>query len=234
MRWILCFAAVAACAGCERHEPGQEQRAQSVQQSGQAAAGEAQPMGTGPYAPRDECLQAAGATEFRSRIADAVRQRDSDALAALTADDIKLDFGGGAGVEELGRRMVDSNRHLWDELEAILPLGCAVTPKGEIIIPWVAGQDIATADPGAAMLVMGMGVPVLSAADPSASSVGSVSWDVVEVPAFVPELKFQQVTLPDGTRGFVATDALRSLLDYRLAAANKGGGWRIESLLAGD
>ena len=35
-------------------------------------------------------------------------------------------------------------------------------------------------------------------------------------------------------RDLIATDKLRSLIDYRLTAASRNGVWRIVSLLAGD
>jgi hypothetical protein len=163
-----------------------------------------------------------------------VRERDDAALAALAADDIKLDFRGRAGATELRRRLADPDLMLWHELEALLALGCAANGEGGITIPWIADQDIAIADPGAAMLVTGEGVPVYSASDDTASSTGTLSWDVVESVAFEREERFQQVVLPDGKRGFIATEALRSLLDYRLTASRREGQWRITSLLAGD
>ena len=52
--------------------------------------------------------------------------------------------------------------------------------------------------------------------------------------ALDPGKPFQQVTLADKSSGFVATDKLRSLLDYRLIASSRNGRWRITSLIAGD
>jgi hypothetical protein len=198
------------------------------------AAVQAQVMGNGRFAPRDECPQVEGASAFRSRLASAVRGRDAEALAALAADDIKLDFGGSAGAVELRRRLAEPGSMLWDELEALLALGCAATGEGGITIPWIADQDISVADPGAAMLVTGEAVPVYSTSDDTANPTETVSWDVVESVAFAPEEPFQQIVLPDGKRGFIASEALRSLLDYRLTASSGNGQWRITSFLAGD
>ena len=41
------------------------------------------------------------------------------------------------------------------------------------------------------------------------------------------------VDLPLGKHGYVATDKLRSVLDYRLLASRRSGQWRIEALVAG-
>jgi len=234
MRWAIALPLIAACAACDRNDPPADQLVERAEEMVEPAAAVAQPMGSGRYAPRDECPQVEGASAFRSRLSAAVRQRDASALAALAADDIKLDFGGSAGAAELLQRLADPNWRLWDQLESLLALGCAANQQGGITIPWVAAQEMSVADPGAAMLVTGENVPVYPAPDQSAEAIGAVSWDVVELSAFAPEEPFQQVVLPDGKRGFIATQALRSLLDYRLTASSRNGKWSITSFLAGD
>jgi len=48
------------------------------------------------------------------------------------------------------------------------------------------------------------------------------------------ENEFLQVQLDDDAQGYIATDKLRSLLDYRLIASSRNGRWRITSFVAGD
>jgi hypothetical protein len=191
-------------------------------------------MGNGRFAPRDECPQVEGASAFRSRLSAAVRERDGEALAALAADDIKLDFGGSSGAAELRTRLANPEWRLWEELETLLSLGCAANGEGGITIPWVADQPMNVAEPGAAMLVTGENVPVHSAPDQAAPAIGTVSWDVVEIATLRGDDPFQEVALPDGVRGYIATGTLRSLLDYRLTASSRNGKWSITSFLAGD
>jgi hypothetical protein len=62
----------------------------------------------------------------------------------------------------------------------------------------------------------------------------AISWDVVELKALKPDDAFQQVTTLDGKHGYIATDRLRSLLDYRLLATSRNGKWSVVSLVAGD
>jgi len=234
MRWAIGLALVAACAGCDRRDPPADQLAARAEEIVEPAAAEPQPMGSGRFAPRDECPKVEGASAFRSRLSAAVRDRDEEALAALAADDIKLDFGGSAGAAELRRRLSDPNWRLWPELEMLLSLGCAANSEGGITIPWIAGQEIGVPEPGGAMLVVGENVPVYSAPDDAAPPIGTISWDVVDIDTLRPDEPFQQVALPEGKRGFIATDALRSLLDYRLTASSRNGKWSITSFLAGD
>jgi hypothetical protein len=77
-------------------------------------------------------------------------------------------------------------------------------------------------------------VPLLPAPDKKAKPVKAISWDVVELKGLKPDDPFQQVTTADGTQGYVATDKLRSLVDYRLLASSRNGEWSIVSLVSGD
>jgi hypothetical protein len=77
-------------------------------------------------------------------------------------------------------------------------------------------------------------VPLLPAPDAKSEPIKTISWDVVELMALKPDDPFQHVTTADGTKGYIATDKLRSLLDYRLLASRRNGKWSVVSLVAGD
>jgi len=234
MRWTLGLALLAACAGCDRSDPPADQLTERAEKIVEPAAVEPQPMGNGRFAPRDECPQVEGASAFRSRLAAAVRERDAEALTALAANDIKLDFGGSSGAAELRARLANPEWRLWEELETLLALGCAANGEGGITLPWVADQAMTVARPGDAMLVTGENVPVRSAPDQAAPAIGTVSWDVVEIDTLRPGDPFQEVALPGGVSGFIPTNTLRNLLDYRLTASSRNGKWSITSFLSGD
>ncbi len=62
-----------------------------------------------------------------------------------------------------------------------------------------------------------------------------LSWDLVTLDkGWHPDKRFQQVTTRGGAKGYVATDKLRSMLDYRLLANRKGEIWQITAFVAGD
>ena len=192
-------------------------------------------LAQGEFAPRDECGDIPGAAAFRSQLADAVRTRDADKLVALTAPDVKLDFGGGNGTAELRARLADQDLDLWGELETVLGLGCAPGEAGGVTLPWHFAQDYGARDPMMTMIVLGEDVPAFAAADRSAQPVARLSWDAVELAGGLkPSAPVQQVRLADDRTVFVASDKLRSVIDYRLSATSRDGKWSVISLVAGD
>jgi len=191
-------------------------------------------LAKGEFAPRDECRAVEGASAFRAQLAAAIRARDTDKLVALAAPDVKLDFGGGAGTAELRSRLAEQDRGLWDELDKLMELGCAANDEGGITLPWFFGQDIGTRDPMMTMIVTGEDVPTFASATAPEPN-GTLSWDAVElVGGLMPDRPRQQVKTVDGKSAFVATDRLRSVIDYRLVASSRDGKWSFTSLIAGD
>jgi hypothetical protein len=223
-----------AAAACDRHKAPSDKLAQSASELVGAKEPEPKPLAEGPYAPRDTCNDLPGAEAFREKLAEAVMARDTGALVALAAEDIKLDFGGGTGRAELTKRLTSKTWMLWDELSQLLELGCAANGQGGLTIPWYFEQHIDKVDATSGMLVTGEKVPLLSAPDAKATPVEAISWDVVTLNALKPDDPFQHVTTVDGKKGYIATDQLRSLLDYRLLATSRNGKWSIVSLVSGD
>jgi len=219
---------------CEREEAPADEVAKSAEKLVGAKTPEPATLAEGPYAPRDTCGDLRGAAEFRQALAAAVEARDADALVALAAEDVKLDFGGGAGRAELKKRLTAPDRELWQELGELLTLGCSANKQGGLTIPWYFDQAIKGVDPFMGMIVTGEKVPVTSSPEEGAETLTTLSWDVVEISALKPDEAFQKVETTGGEEGYIATDKLRSLIDYRLLAASRNGNWRIVSLVAGD
>lgn len=185
------------------------------------------------YAPRDDCASQPGWPNFRKALGAAIRARDAEALAALAAPDVALDYGGGSGIAELKLRLADPETDLWEEMAAILPLGCAME-GGLAALPWVFWHMPDTVDSYRAMLVLGDDTPLRDR--PGGQAVTSVGWSIVtldssDLDASAPATR---VTLEDGRKGWIATASLRSMLDYRLIAEQVDGKWRVTAFIAGD
>lgn len=188
----------------------------------------------GAFAPRDECTDIPGAAAFSRQLAAAVAARDADKLVALAAPDVRLDFGGGAGTTELRARLAEQDRNLWGELDALTQLGCSANAQDSMTLPWLFDQDFGHRDPMMTMIVVGEDVPTYISDDEGAAPSGALSWDAVELVEGLTPGRLQKVTTGDGKTVFIATDRLRSVIDYRLTALRRDGQWRFTSLIAGD
>src|SRR5690606_39817503 len=139
-------------------------------------------------------------------LADAIKRRDATAFAALAADDIKLDFGGGAGREELRKRLDDKSWELWPELDQLMELGCSANKQGGITIPWYFDQDMGRIDAVSGWLVTGEEVPVLAGPDPKSAQLASSSWSAVQLTALDAERDYQALLPAAQTQGCIAID----------------------------
>lgn len=238
MRRTLCLvlAFPLALAACGEGKAPSDKLKDATEQLVEEASGEAPPkLAEGPYAPRDECVGLPGAAAFRQKLAQAVEARDADALIALAAPDVKLDFGGGAGSAELRARLAGEGRDLWAELDALLAMGCAADGEAMMTMPWYFAQEIDAVDPMMGMIVTGENVPLRLEPDAASDMLEPISWDVVElVDGLQPGARFQHVATTEDKRGYIATDRLRSLIDYRLLASSRNDEWSITSFVAGD
>ena len=230
---LLPVAFALALAACSQEDAPSENVAEHAQNAVNPDAAPT-PFAKGRFAPRDDCGELEGAPDFRNRLAEAVRLRDATAVAALAAEDIQLDFGGGAGAAEFKKRLGDPEYMLWEALDQLLALGCAANDEGGITLPWMFDQDIGDADPYSSMLVMGEDVPIMNGPEKSAEQLDRISWDLVEVVSYDPDKPLTEIKVADGGTGFIATDKLRAVIDYRLLASSRNGKWSITSFIAGD
>lgn len=224
--------ALASLAACSDSDP-------APTASGQPSEGvfpdqpEAEPAGR--FAPRNECVELPGAKLFFVDLGKAVRDRDVEALLKLTAADVKLDFGGGGGLVTFKERLADEDGKLWQELEELLELGCAVDEGGDMVLPWLFVQDLGVDDPFSTMITLGPDVVMRERPEDSAPVVETIAWDTVELAeGFDPAAEFAGVTSRSGKTGFIANAMLRSPVDYRVHIARKGESWQIVGFVAGD
>ncbi len=232
---------LALLAACDRSDPPSERLERAAEELVKDVENEPLPAERqdGPWAPRNECNNLPGATDFLASLQGAIDMRDADALVALAAEDVKLDFGGGAGKDQLRALLSAEDGAHWQMLVDLLDLGCAATDQTSITLPWYFAQTLPV-DPYAGAIVTGEDVPLYEAPANDAEAAATISWDAVEqLPSETAGEDFARVrwTNPETRQeveGFMAKDNLRSAIDYRLIANRRNNRWRITALVAGD
>lgn len=235
------LALLALLSACDRHNPPSEKLERAAEELVSEVDTETLPaqQPEGPWAPRNECNAIPGGTDFLASLQAAIDTRDADALVALAADDVKLDFGGGAGHLELRERLAANDGEQWQVLAELLELGCAATDEAMMTLPWYFAQDIPV-DPYTGSVVTGENVLLHSEPTDNAPVLAQLSWDAVELlPEQDADSAFVHVswTDPDSAEvleGYMPREALRPVIDYRLIASRRNNRWRITALLAGD
>lgn len=237
----LALALCALLAGCSEAGPPPPDTASTAGPESSPATAEAAPQG--PFAPRDDCAHDPAAAAFTAELRQVVAARDVERLLAMTDPQVLLDFGGGAGHAELRQRLGNPDYALWDELARIMPLGCAIDPTGNVVMPWYFAQEV-EGDPFEIMLVAGNDRAVRAEPQADAPQVANVSWDIVDLAyeqdgrgqGWPPDTGWMRVRTrgPSPVTGFMAAGDLRSVVDYRLLAGQGEGGFRMTVLVAGD
>ncbi len=187
--------------------------------------------------PVDECSSEPGFTTFREQLRQAVARKDRQALLAMLAPNVIVNFGGGEGpkafIEAWG---LDSpaDSEIWPLLRKILALGCAASDEG-FAIPSLTMQFEPEDDEDLfdKFVVISPAATLRSGPDPGSRPIAKLAWDVVKA---VDQSKGAQtkVRLQDGREGWLFSEELYNPAYYRMFLQNRGGKWVIAALVAGD
>jgi hypothetical protein len=172
----------------------------------------------------------------------AAKARDWSKLSPHVAENIQLDFGGGKGRAEFGRRLAKS-LSAWDELVWVLEHGGKFEKDGAFMAPYTFSVDTGKLDPfEAGVLVTKAKVhaeprenaPVLAEFDRTAIKV--VDWKTSEnTPSpFYRRQDWVQVELAGKRKGWLQAKYVRSVVDFRAAIQKVRGVWKMNAFLAGD
>lgn len=186
--------------------------------------------------PVDQCSADPSFAAFRDDLRQAIARRDRAFILALVTDDIEVDFGGGAGRDTFAQTWSLDRPDispLWQELGETLSLGCARSSEGDYWSPSFFLDSGEVGDPFETALAIRPGAALHSAPDAASPIVTTLDWDVLTVTEWNGEQGWQRAALADGRSGYVRSEDLRSVIDYRAGFRRIDGRWRIV-LIAGD
>jgi hypothetical protein len=172
----------------------------------------------------------------------AAKAKDWKRLAPHVSERIQLDFGGGAGRAEMGRRLAKRAAH-WDELVWVLEHGGSFAKDGAFMAPYTFSADIGKLDPFEAGVLVAKAkvhaepredAAVLAELDRTAVKV--VDWKTSEnTPSpFYRRTDWVQVELAGKRKGWLQAKYVRSAVDFRAAIEKVRGIWKMNAFLAGD
>lgn len=189
--------------------------------------------------PVDEAVASPDFFSFRARLQSAVARRDAAAVVAALHRNVKLSFGGDAGLADFEATWRPSapDSSLWEALGAVLALGGSFAPDGTFTAPYVFARWPADRDAFEHVAVVGSGVRVRAAPDPSSPVVGALSFCIVRLREPLPPggpRSWARIEFGAGRTGYVDGRYVRSPIDYRAHFAKIDGRWQITLFLAGD
>jgi hypothetical protein len=188
-------------------------------------------------APRDPAL-----VKVIAAMLAAAKARDFKRLSPHVVARIQLDFGGGVGRAEFGRRLA---RHpaAWDELVWVLENGGQFEKDGSFVAPYTFSADTGKLDPfESGVLVAKIKAHAAPRAD--APVVAELDHSVVKVTdwkrtdqtpsPFYRRQDWVEIELAGPRKAWVPAKYVRSSVDFRAGFVKVRGVWKMNTFIAGD
>ena len=193
--------------------------------------------------PVDEAAADPSFVTFRSGLLRDIAARDTAAVLGVFAADATVSFGaessGAAGIREMWFGPDPfAGADFWATLARTVSLGSAV--DGDLVAaPYLFLRFPAEHDAFSHVAVTGESVRVRATPSRTGTVLGSVSYAVLPVETepsvFVEDWSdWTPVRLATGESGWIASDYVRSPIDYRAGFVKGPRGWRISFFVAGD
>ncbi|HKQ76239.1 MAG TPA: SH3 domain-containing protein [Blastocatellia bacterium] len=192
--------------------------------------------------PVDEAARDPSLFVLRARLLEAVQQRDAAVILGSLAPDIVNSFGGNGGIAEFKEkwRPEQPGSKLWPTLATVLALGGSFRNEGTFAAPYVFSRFPDQLDAFEHGVIVGDNVRVRQKATVDSPVIATMSFDIVAVTDWgvkssgVGKQGWVRVKLTGGQEGYIASEYIRSPIDYRAVFEKRQGRWLITTLVAGD
>lgn len=190
----------------------------------------------GRITPVDDALNDVGFAAFRDTALRIVAARDTSALLAIVAPEIRNSFGGNDGVAAFRTawRLGEADSELWAVLDDILRHGGRFSGADAFVAPFTYMALPDSLDPFEFLMVRDEDVPVYATPDEQGVIVGRLSHDVVRAGPYLADPRWTAIALGGERFGYVEAHRIRSAVDYRVQFMRRDGRWLLVLLVAGD
>ena len=195
-----------------------------------------------PVLPVDEARRDPALVKVIAACIAAAKAKNFKALAPHVADKIELDYGGGHGRGEMGRRLAKAPQ-FWDELLWVLEHGGKFEKSGSFYAPYTFSADTGKLD----VFESGVLVEKVKAhaeSRPDAPVVAEFDRSVVKVVdwkhseknpiPFYRRTDWVEIELADKRKAWIPAKSVRSTVDFRAGFTKMGGAWKMTQFIAGD
>jgi len=190
--------------------------------------GKAYPVDEGPRQPEFAA--------FRDSLLRIVGRRDTTALFAVLAPEIKSTFGGDEGIPDFREhwRLSEPDSELWTVLEDVLRHGGGFASPDAFYAPYTFQALPDSLDAFEHLVIRDSGVVVYERPDATSAPLATLSFDIVRAGPYTGETSWRAISIGDGRTGYVEGSHIRSPIDYRAGFERRQGRWWLVVLVAGD
>ncbi len=195
----------------------------------------------GKLYPIDEAAKDPSFFVFRARLLKAIQKRDSAFLLTVVDPKIANNFGGDDGLANF-KRIWHPERltsPVWTELLSALVLGGKFDKDQSFAAPYLFNAFPEELDAFVHSAIIEGGVRVRREPNSQGAVIRTLSFDIVKLGEGEPKRSADKrewipVVLADGQKGYVASEYIRSPIDYRAFFEKKNGKWLMTAFIAGD
>jgi hypothetical protein len=194
--------------------------------------------------PVDEAAKDPSFFIFRAQLLKVIQQRDSASLYNNVSTRIQNTFGGDDGIAAFKRIWTPerSSTKIWIELLTVLALGGKFEDERTFMAPYTFSNFPDEFDAFEYGAIIGENVRVRQKPGTDNPTIKTLSFDILRVTDWNwTELKTRgekrrwvTVSLADGRQGYVASEYIRSPVDYRAIFNKQNGKWLMTAFVAGD
>lgn len=193
--------------------------------------------------PVDQATRDPALVRVRAAMLQAVAAKDFKQLQPHVDPKIQLDFGGGSGLAEFGRRLA-RDPALWDELRWVLEHGGRFEKDRSFMAPYTFSVDIGKLDAFEAGVIVSENVPARAQPRADASVIATLGREMVKVTdwrntgkavrPFYNRRDWVKIDLPGKGAAWIEAKHVRASADYRAAFVKTRGVWKMNAFIAGD
>lgn len=186
--------------------------------------------------PVDEGAQQSSFLNFRNQLLKTIERKDVKGLLAVVNKDIKSSFGVENGIEgfkQLWKLNQPATSKVWAELSTVLKMGGSFSNKNTFVAPYVFSNWPENIDAFDYAAVIAKNVNIRAKPTLNAAVLKTVSYEILPI-KFSDNLHWVTVGLANGKQGYIASQYIRSSVDYRTFFEKINGRWQMTVFVAGD